>query len=82
MGMCVWQGENTQFMLCAADLSKVDRRLEARQYLTIGEFIKDITKIFDNCRYYNTTDSAFYQCAEVLETHFTQKLKALKEQVL
>ena len=60
----------------------MDRRVEVKEYLTVGEYIKDITKIFDNCRYYNPTNSAHYQCAEVLETHFIQQLKALKEQIL
>ena len=61
------------------DLSKVKRRLESKSYDTVGDFLKDIQKIFDNCRIAIATDSSFYQCAEVLETHFMQEVKALKE---
>uniref|UniRef100_A0A0L8FKB1 Uncharacterized protein n=2 Tax=Octopus bimaculoides TaxID=37653 RepID=A0A0L8FKB1_OCTBM len=61
------------------DLSTVEERLSSKHYKRLTDFIKDMTKIFDNCRYYNPSDSPFYQCAEVLETFFVQKLKTLKE---
>lgn len=61
------------------DLSTVEERLSKKHYTRLTDFIKDMTKIFDNCRYYNPSDSPFYQCAEVLETFFVQKLKTLKE---
>lgn len=69
-------------VLWPLDLAKIEKRVASHEYAVIGDFIKDITKIFDNCRYYNPTDSAFYQCAEVLETLFIQKLKLLKEKLL
>ncbi|VDI43251.1 nucleosome-remodeling factor subunit BPTF [Mytilus galloprovincialis] len=60
------------------DLTTVERRIQNRHYVKLIEFIKDITKIFDNCRLYNTPDTPFYQCAEVLDTFFGQRIKALK----
>lgn len=61
-----------------SDLTTVERRIQNRHYVKLIEFIKDITKIFDNCRLYNTPDTPFYQCAEVLDTFFGQRIKALK----
>ncbi|KAG5278874.1 hypothetical protein AALO_G00103680 [Alosa alosa] len=60
------------------DLSTMEERLQKRFYVKLTEFVADMTKIFDNCRYYNPSDSPFYQCAEVLENFFVQKLKAFK----
>ncbi|KAF4092694.1 hypothetical protein AMELA_G00023820 [Ameiurus melas] len=60
------------------DLSTMEQRVQKRFYSKLTEFVADMTKIFDNCRYYNPSDSPFYQCAEFLESFFVQKLKAFK----
>uniref|UniRef100_A0A665VJK8 Bromodomain PHD finger transcription factor n=1 Tax=Echeneis naucrates TaxID=173247 RepID=A0A665VJK8_ECHNA len=60
------------------DLSTMEERLQKHEYVKLTEFVADMTKIFDNCRYYNPSDSPFYQCAEVLENFFVQKLKGFK----
>uniref|UniRef100_W5N7Z1 Bromodomain PHD finger transcription factor n=1 Tax=Lepisosteus oculatus TaxID=7918 RepID=W5N7Z1_LEPOC len=60
------------------DLATMEDRVHKRFYNKLTEFVADMTKIFDNCRYYNPSDSPFYQCAEVLESFFVQKLKAFK----
>ncbi|XP_036395665.1 nucleosome-remodeling factor subunit BPTF isoform X4 [Megalops cyprinoides] len=60
------------------DLATMEDRAQKRFYNKLTEFVADMTKIFDNCRYYNPSDSPFYQCAEVLESFFVQKLKAFK----
>ena len=69
------------FMFFFLDLATVEKKMVSGQYLFLSEFVKDITKIFDNCRYYNPRDSPFYQCAEVLETFFVQKLKLIKDKI-
>lgn len=56
----------------------MEERVQRRYYEKLTEFVADMTKIFDNCRYYNPSDSPFYQCAEVLESFFVQKLKGFK----
>ena len=53
-------------------------KLRHRKYRTITDFVADVSRIFDNCRYYNPIDSSFYRCAEVLEKFFVQKLKGFK----
>ncbi|XP_072548952.1 nucleosome-remodeling factor subunit BPTF isoform X3 [Salminus brasiliensis] len=60
------------------DLSTIEQKIQKRFYSKLTEFVADMTKIFDNCRYYNPSDSPFYQCAEFLESFFVQKLKAFK----
>ncbi|XP_062936380.1 nucleosome-remodeling factor subunit BPTF isoform X2 [Cynocephalus volans] len=60
------------------DLATMEERVQRRHYEKLTEFVADMTKIFDNCRYYNPSDSPFYQCAEVLESFFVQKLKGFK----
>lgn len=64
-----------------ADLQTVEKNLMERKYLRLCDFVKDVTKVFDNCRLYNPADTPFYQCAEVLETFFVQRLKTLKERI-
>ncbi|XP_041077754.1 nucleosome-remodeling factor subunit BPTF-like isoform X3 [Polyodon spathula] len=60
------------------DLATMEDKIQKRYYNKLTEFVADMTKIFDNCRYYNPSDSPFYQCAEVLESFFVQKLKSFK----
>ncbi|XP_078692537.1 nucleosome-remodeling factor subunit BPTF-like isoform X2 [Branchiostoma floridae x Branchiostoma belcheri] len=63
------------------DLSTVETRLRQKYYKTLNQYVADISKIFDNCRYYNPSDSAFCKCAEVLEGFFLQKLKTVKSRL-
>ncbi|CAH1794355.1 unnamed protein product, partial [Owenia fusiformis] len=63
------------------DLTTVEDRVSRKQYMKLGDYVRDVMRIFDNCRYYNTADSPFYQCAEVMESYFVQKLKAFKERL-
>uniref|UniRef100_A0A3P9JJA2 Bromodomain PHD finger transcription factor n=1 Tax=Oryzias latipes TaxID=8090 RepID=A0A3P9JJA2_ORYLA len=60
------------------DFSTMETHLQKRHYQKLTEFVADVTKIFDNCRYYNPNDTPFFQCAEVLEAFFVQKLKGFK----
>ncbi|KAH8408542.1 hypothetical protein KR215_007131 [Drosophila sulfurigaster] len=63
------------------DLKKMEMKLESNTYTKLAEFIGDMTKIFDNCRYYNPKESSFYKCAEALESFFVQKIKSFREHV-
>lgn len=78
---CEQNNETFQLIGWFADLAQVERKVATGQYLFLSEFVKDVTKIFDNCRYFNSRDSPFYQCAEVLETFFVQKFKLIKEKI-
>ncbi|XP_022313989.2 nucleosome-remodeling factor subunit BPTF-like isoform X2 [Crassostrea virginica] len=63
------------------DLQTLENNVVERKYLRLSDFVKDVTKVFDNCRLYNPADTPFYQCAEVLEAFFVQRLKTLKERI-
>ncbi|XP_023813717.1 LOW QUALITY PROTEIN: nucleosome-remodeling factor subunit BPTF-like [Oryzias latipes] len=60
------------------DFSTMETHLQKAITRKLTEFVADVTKIFDNCRYYNPNDTPFFQCAEVLEAFFVQKLKGFK----
>lgn len=65
--------------LFAADLKQIESRIITRAYSCLADFIKDMTKIFDNCRFYNQRDSTFYKSAEDLEAFFIQKLNSFRD---
>ena len=60
----------------------MEYRTEEKCYSRLRDFIGDITKIFDNCRYYNPADSTFYKAAETLEAFFAQKITLLRERLV
>ncbi|XP_030568428.1 nucleosome-remodeling factor subunit NURF301 isoform X3 [Drosophila novamexicana] len=64
------------------DLKQMETKLESNTYTKLAEFIGDMTKIFDNCRYYNPKESSFYKCAEALESFFVQKIKSFRENIV
>lgn len=61
------------------DLQKIEQKITAQDYVKLSEFIGDMTKIFDNCRFYNPKESPFYRCAESLEGYFVQRIKHFRE---
>lgn len=64
-----------------SDLQKIENKINEHTYNKLSEFIGDMTKIFDNCRYYNPKESQFYKCAESLEAYFVNKIKFLREKL-
>ncbi|KAB0795122.1 hypothetical protein PPYR_11961 [Photinus pyralis] len=63
------------------DLQKVETKITEQSYNKLSEFIGDMTKIFDNCRYYNPKESPFFKCAESLEAYFVNKIQFLREKL-
>ncbi|XP_015374966.1 PREDICTED: nucleosome-remodeling factor subunit NURF301-like isoform X3 [Diuraphis noxia] len=61
------------------DLNCIGKNVTDRKYKNLTEFIRDMIKVFDNCRYYNPRESQFYKCAEILEQFFVSKLKNLRD---
>lgn len=62
-----------------ADLQMITNRVEDRQYERLREFIGDVGKIFENCRYYNDSTSDIFRHADNLEKFFVQKVWALRK---
>jgi hypothetical protein len=48
-------------------------------YQTKEQFKRDLMKIFDNARTYNTEETIYYKYANQLETLVKNKLERLKE---
>ncbi|KAL3268250.1 hypothetical protein HHI36_007374 [Cryptolaemus montrouzieri] len=63
------------------DLQKVEQKINDHIYIKLSDFIGDMTKIFDNCRYYNPKESPFYKCAETLEAYFVNKIKCFRDKL-
>ncbi|XP_020293312.1 histone acetyltransferase KAT2B-like isoform X2 [Pseudomyrmex gracilis] len=59
------------------DLRTMENRLKARYYVTKRLFIADMTRIFTNCRLYNSLDTDYYRCANALEKYFQTRMKEL-----
>ncbi|RDL42394.1 Uncharacterized protein BP5553_02373 [Venustampulla echinocandica] len=61
------------------DLSTMEVKLEADNYATPEDFIKDAKLIFDNCRKYNNETTPYAKSANKLEKYMWQQIKAIPE---
>lgn len=52
-------------------------RLKARYYVSKRLFIADMTRIFTNCKLYNSPETEYYQCSVNLQDYFHSKMKEL-----
>lgn len=59
------------------DLKTMGERLKKGYYVTRRLFIADMTRIFSNCRTYNSPDTEYYKYANTLERYFQSKMKDL-----
>ncbi|XP_015115187.1 histone acetyltransferase KAT2A [Diachasma alloeum] len=59
------------------DLKTMTDRLKARYYVARRLFIADMTRIFTNCRLYNSPDTEYYRCANALEKYFRTRMKEI-----
>ena len=61
------------------DLSTMESKLEADQYVTPEDFIYDAKLIFSNCRKYNSENTPYTKSANKLEKYMWQQIKAIPE---
>ncbi|RYC57840.1 hypothetical protein CHU98_g8372 [Xylaria longipes] len=61
------------------DLSTMETKLEADQYTTPEEFIRDARLIFDNCRKYNNESTPYAKSANKLEKYMWNQIKLIPE---
>ncbi|CAF0999548.1 unnamed protein product [Didymodactylos carnosus] len=59
------------------DLTTLKSKVLASKYKTVCDFIRDVNKIFNNCRAFNPIDSPFSQCANVVDNYFRHLLENL-----
>ncbi len=58
------------------DMKLLAQRAKNKYYATQGEFIRDVNKMFDNCRIYNTETSEYYKLADDLQAYFQMLLSS------
>jgi len=63
------------------DLQTIERKVNFGQYRSLAEFIGDITRILENCRYFNPQGTGVAKSAENLEQFLVQKIGGLREKV-
>ncbi|KAI9596556.1 putative histone acetyltransferase [Syncephalis fuscata] len=56
------------------DLTRMEAKVDAEEYTSRDNFIRDAQLIFDNCRTYNGNDTTYYKCADRLERFFYDKI--------
>ncbi|KAL0126490.1 hypothetical protein PUN28_005091 [Cardiocondyla obscurior] len=59
------------------DLKTMEDRLKAKYYVNKRLFIADMTRIFTNCRLYNSLETDYYRCANALEKYFQTRMKEI-----
>jgi nucleosome-remodeling factor subunit BPTF len=52
-----------------------------QHYKKLSEFVGDVMRIFENCRFFNLPNSAITKSAVALEAFFSQKLALLREKI-
>ncbi|XP_032868037.1 histone acetyltransferase KAT2B isoform X1 [Amblyraja radiata] len=57
------------------DLKTMSERVKNRYYVTKKLFMADMQRIFTNCREYNSPESEYFKCANILEKNFYSKIK-------
>ncbi|KAJ3087012.1 histone acetyltransferase [Quaeritorhiza haematococci] len=63
------------------DLATLLGRVEDDVYSNLGDFAKDVQKIFDNCRIYNEDGTLYVTCANKLEKFYKERFKQLKAEM-
>lgn len=53
----------------------MSERVKNRYYVTKKLFMADMQRIFTNCREYNSPESEYFKCANILEKNFYSKIK-------
>lgn len=61
------------------DMTTVYNKLNANEYPTLQDFIKDILLIFSNCREFNEKGSDLYESAFQMEEYFKILVEPIKK---
>jgi histone acetyltransferase len=64
-----------RLLIYSLDLTTLDLNVESDKYPTMRAFIRDVQKIFDNCRVYNAETTNYSRCANRLERYFKERLR-------
>ncbi|CAG2112377.1 unnamed protein product [Medioppia subpectinata] len=57
------------------DIKTMSERIKNKYYVNRRLFHADMSRIFQNCRSYNSPDTEYYKCANTLERFYNNKMK-------
>lgn len=57
------------------DLTTLKSKLLNGKFQTICDYVRDVNKIFNNCRQFNPINSTLSQCANVVDNYFRALLE-------
>ena len=60
----------------------MESKLQKKSYTKLADYISDISKILDNCRFYNPKNSTYFRCADLLEQYFVSKIKDVRKKIV
>ena len=63
------------------DLKMIEGKVNKSQYTSLASFIGDVTKIFENCRYFNPQGTSVAKAAEALEQFLVKQIQGIRERV-
>ena len=69
------------FKLIISDLQTIEDRVNQQYYNKLSEFVGDVMRIFENCRFFNQPNSQIMKSAIALESFFASKLTILREKI-
>ena len=82
MGESLYSGKDhvlTFFQL--ADLSIIESRVNRSEYSCLAEFLGDMTRILENCRYFNPAGTRVAAAAEGLEQWLARQIPGVRDKV-
>lgn len=50
------------------------QRLKSGYYVSRKLFVADVTRMLNNCKIYNDTDTDYFRCSKTLEKFFASKI--------
>ena len=64
-----------------ADLSIIESRVNRSEYSCLAEFLGDMTRILENCRYFNPAGTRVAAAAEGLEQWLARQIPGVRDKV-
>ena len=71
----------TSFNILFLDLQTIENKVNYNEYGCLAEFIGDVMKIFENCRYFNQEGSNVAKSAQSLEQFLAKQIVVVREKV-
>ncbi len=63
------------------DLQTIESKVDYNEYGCLADFIGDVTRIFENCRYFNQEGSNVAKSAQNLEQFLAKQIVTVREKM-